>query len=559
MQEILDFLLNNIVIIISIIAAIILITSSFIKVAPNTVAIISGLKKAPRIVSGRAGLKIPFFERKDKLLLKQMILEVNTGTKISTKDYVEVQLTAVVKAKISEDAEMLEKASKNFLNQTAEQTMNDLKVPLVAILAEITGTLKFEDIITDRERFGKYLQKKAEVALAELGVEVVSAMLGVVTEDTGLIKALGMEHTSGIQKQAAILEAEAQREIAETQTREKQAVVDLQNAAESEIMKKNAEVALELAELDKEVELKKLAITREVTERDNELKLQQITLRKDEEAKRAEAELVFEEATLLKQLEFKKMQDDAELAHQEEKLKLTERTAEIKALIMEAEGKKAADIEAYQQKQIADANMYIATKASEAQKIQVNTTNYILEREAETAKLRDLIQKQEAETKHYLKQQEALSLKLKVETDTYILEQEANVDKLVGLAEAEVVKAQGLAEAHTRKLKAEAMKDYGQAAIIDMVVSSIPEIAKSVVANDGSNADIITTMTKVQELVTAATGLNMKELTKDVSATVQTEEPVQQVEVTRVLPANHPKANAPTGMPERRKKNQMLV
>lgn len=560
MQDFFNTLLNNLPIIIGAVVLVILFFSSFIKVPPNTITIISGLKKNPRIVSGRTGLKVPFFERKDKLLLKQMIMRVNTDAKVSTNDYIEILVSAVVKAKISEEAEELDKATKNFLNQTAEQTMKDLQVSLQAILAEVTGVFKFEEIITEREKFAQVLQKRAEKVLQEFGVEVVSCVLDTVTEETGLIKALGMEHTTEIQKQAAILEAEAEREIATTRTREKQLAQDLHNEAESEIMKKNAQVALELSELDKEVELKKLAIAREVAEHDNELKLQQIAFRKEEEAKRAETELVFEEAMLLKRMEFEKMQADAELNREEEKLKLLERTAKIKAQIMEAESKKAAELEVYKQQQIADANIYIATQAAETQKIQVDTTNYILERETETAKLRDMIQKQEAQTKRYLKEQEALALKLKVETDNYIIEQEANVDKIVGLAEAEVVKAQGLAEAHTRKLKAEAMKDYGQAAIIDMVVSSIPDIAKSVIANDGSNADIITTMTKMQELVTAATGLSMKELVNDVPMTAQQGESIQQqVEVKRVLPANHPKANAPTGMPTRNKKNQMLV
>jgi len=560
MQDFFNTLLNNLPIIIGVVVLVVLFFSSFIKVPPNTITIISGLKKNPRVISGRAGFKMPFFERKDKLLLKQMIMRVNTDAKVSTNDYIEILVSAVVKAKISEDAEMMDKAAKNFLNQTAEQTMKDLQVSLQAILAEVTGVFKFEEIITEREKFAQVLQKRAEKVLQEFGVEVVSCVLDTVTEETGLIKALGMEHTTEIQKQAAILETEAEREIATKRTEEKQFVQDLHNESESEIMKKNAQVALELSELDKEVELKKLAIAREVAEHDNELKLQQIAFRKEEEAKRAETELVFEEAMLLKRMEFEKMQADAELNREEEKLKLLERTAKIKAQIMEAESKKAAELEVYKQQQIADANIYIATQAAETQKIQVDTTNYILERETETAKLRDMIQKQEAQTKRYLKEQEALALKLKVETDNYIIEQEANVDKIVGLAEAEVVKAQGRAEAHTRKLKAEAMKDYGQAAIIDMVVSSIPDIAKSVIANDGSNADIITTMTKMQELVTAATGLSMKELVNDVPMTAQQGESIQQqVEVKRVLPANHPKANAPTGMPTRNKKNQMLV
>ena len=562
MQEVINFLSDNILIIIGAVAVIALFCSSYVKVPPNTTMIITGMRKNPRMITGRAGFKVPFFERRDKLQLKQMTLDVETGSVVSTNDYVEVSVSAVVKAKISENPEMLELAQKNFLNQNVEQMSKELQFPLQSILREVVGALKFEDLIKEREMVAGLLQKKAAATLAELGVEVVLCGLNTVEEETGLVKALGMEHTTEIRKQAAILEAEAEREIAAKQIEEKQLAQDLQNAAESEIMKKNAEVSLQLAELDKEVELKKLAITKEVTERENELKLQQAELRKEEEAQRAAAELVFEEATLTKRMEFEKMQAQAALDHEEEKLKLQERTAQIKEQIMDAEGRKAADVEAYKQRQIADANMYMAQKAAETQKLQTETTNYILERETETAKLRDLITKQEAETKHYLKEQEALALRLKVETDNFILAQEADMNKITKLAEVEVLKAQGMAEAHTRKLKSEAMKDYSQAAIIEMVVNSLPELAKSVTNPDSeaSTDEILATMAKMQELVNVSTGIDLKEITKDIVPSSDKSDAVEtQGKVARVLPPNHPKASAPTGMPVRRKRNQMLI
>lgn len=560
MQEFLNFITNNLVAIIGGLIVIILLFLSFIKVPPNTIIVISGVKKEPRIVSGRVGFKIPFFERKDKLLLKQMIIEIETASEVATSDYIEIQLSAVVKTKISEEAQMLALATKNFLNQTPEQTISDLKIPLQAVLTEVASSLTFAEIMTQREKFAEILQQRAEKDLQDFGVEVNSCVLNNVTEETGLIKALGMEHTVEIRKQAATLEAEAQREIATKQTLEQQATQDLQNEAEAKTLKQNAELALQQSQLDKEVELQKIADLREVAERENELKLQEVALQKEQETKRAEAELVFEETTITKKMEFEKMQADAERAREEEKLKLQEKTAQIKNQILEAESKKAAEIEAYKQQQIADANTYIASKAAEAQKIQVETTNYILEREAETAKLRDSIQKQEAKTKQFLKEQDALAQKLQAETDAYILEQEANVSKVTGLAEVEVIKAQGIAQAHTCKLKAEAMKDYNQAAIIEMVVSSIPDIAQSVVNNDGDGADVVETMNKVQELVNAATGVNLKELAAEVPLTVENEPTNDNGEGARQLPPNHPKASAPTNpVTPPRKKNQKLV
>ena len=62
-------------IIIAVVAAIILcgiIASGYVKAPPDKAFIISGLKKNPKILIGRAGVKLPFLERKDTLVLKQI-------------------------------------------------------------------------------------------------------------------------------------------------------------------------------------------------------------------------------------------------------------------------------------------------------------------------------------------------------------------------------------------------------------------------------------------------------------------------------------------------------
>ena len=47
-----------------------LFTLGYVKAAPDTAIIISGLRKKQKILIGKAGIKIPFLERMDKLNLK---------------------------------------------------------------------------------------------------------------------------------------------------------------------------------------------------------------------------------------------------------------------------------------------------------------------------------------------------------------------------------------------------------------------------------------------------------------------------------------------------------
>ena len=93
-------------IIIAIIAIAVILTTGYLKAPPDTAIIISGIGKKPRILVGRAGLRIPFFERIDRLTLKQISIDIRTEDYISTKDYINITVDAVAGgAQFSADAE----------------------------------------------------------------------------------------------------------------------------------------------------------------------------------------------------------------------------------------------------------------------------------------------------------------------------------------------------------------------------------------------------------------------------------------------------------------------
>jgi len=527
-----DFLESNVLSILIVVAVVIIILvvifAIHIKVPPNTAVIISGFKKEPRILIGRTGFKVPFLERIDRLPLKQMVMEVNTGRAVSTLDYMDIQVSAVMKLKIGEEDEDLKKAMKNFLNQYPEETMNELQAPVQAILREITGAKNLEELIKDKESFANQLCQRAKQSLSELGIEVLSCVIKTVEDEGGLIKALGMEKSTVIHQEAAVLKAEADREIVIKTAEAKKAANDAHVLTEAEIAEKTKELEIQQANSQKEVELKKLDIELEIAEKTNQVKLRQAELKTIEDQKRAEAEIAFEEATLAKRREFEIAQSKAQMDKEERELKVKEKAAQVAEQVLETEVKKAAEAEKYKQQQIADSNLYIAQKTTEAQKLQIETTNYITEQEIQTAKSQDIIKKQEADTELYLKKQEAEAVKLKAEAEAYIIEQEANATKMTGLSEAEVIEAKGVAEAHSRALKSDAMKDYSQAAIVEMIVSVLPEIAKNIaqpisevenmaiVTGDtnglsGISQDVLETMVRMQEMVQSATGIDLKD------------------------------------------------
>ncbi len=109
--------MNAIAAIITVIVAIILFTSiAYVKAPPNRAAIITGLLKEPRILRGKAGFKIPFFERVDWLEVGQMDISVETEEFIPTSDFINIQVDAI--AQVSIDVENgMDIAMRNFLNK----------------------------------------------------------------------------------------------------------------------------------------------------------------------------------------------------------------------------------------------------------------------------------------------------------------------------------------------------------------------------------------------------------------------------------------------------------
>ena len=59
--------------------------TGYVKASPDTAIIISGLRKNPKVLIGKAGVKIPFLERKDELNLQLIPIDVKTSNAVPTE------------------------------------------------------------------------------------------------------------------------------------------------------------------------------------------------------------------------------------------------------------------------------------------------------------------------------------------------------------------------------------------------------------------------------------------------------------------------------------------
>ena len=453
-------------IIIVVVVVVLLLLLGYVKAPPDQAYIISGVKKEGRVLIGRAGIKIPFFERLDKLYLGQMTVDIKTEQSVPTNDFINVNVDAVAKVRIAPTTEGIKLAAKNFLNKKAVDITEDLKDSLQGNMREIIGTLSLKEINTDRDSFSDQVMMKASRDMDKLGIEILSCNIQNVTDENGLIKDLGADNTALIKKNAAIAKAQANRDVAIAQAEADKAANDARVLADTEIAQKNTQLAV----------------------RQSELKITADT-------KQAEADAAYEIQKQAQQKSIETATVNAQIARAERDAELKRQEVEVAKQKLDADIRAQADAERYRREQEAQADLFRRQKEAEA-------LRYEQEQAAEA-------QKKAADAAKYTKEQEAAGI------------------AAVGKAEAEAIQAKALAEAEGIDRKAEAMKKYGEAAIIEMVMQALPEIAKNVAEplskvdkitmyGEGNSAkllsDIVNGTTQITEGFTAGMGVDVRAL-----------------------------------------------
>lgn len=425
-----SFPLTALIPLLIVLLVLILLLRGYVKAPPDKAFIISGLRKKPKILVGRAGVKLPLLERLDVLYLGQMTVDIKTEQSVPTTDFINVNVDAVAKVRIAPDGAGIEKASRNFLNKKPEQIALDLQDSLQGNMREIIGTLTLKDINTNRDSFSDQVMMKAATDMDKLGIEILSCNIQNVTDEKGLINDLGADNTSKIKKDAAIAKAQADRDVAIAQAEANKAANDARVLADTEIAQKN-----------------------------NELAIRQSELKVISDTKKAEADAAYE---IQKQAQQKNIQIatvNAQIAKAERDSELKKQEVGVMQQALDAEINKKADAEKYRVEQEAAAGLAKRQREAEARK-------YEQEKEAEAKKA-------VADAAKYSAEQEAAGIRAKYEA-------EAAGIALKGKAEAEAKKAVGLAEAEAMEKKAEAYQKYNNAAMAEMLIKVLPDIAEEI-------------------------------------------------------------------------------
>ena len=239
-----------------------IILSGYVKAPPDVAFIISGPRKKKKILIGRAGVRIPFIERKDILLLKQISIDIKTNGFVPTNDFIGVDIDAVAKVRVKTDPEGIELAMKNFLNMNEEKICAALTDSLQGNMREIIGTVGLRELNTDRKKFGDEMQNKAQTDMNALGIEIISCNIQRIDDENGLIIALGQDNMSQIQKDASIAKAQADRDVAIAVAEAKQKANEASVQSDIIIAERNNDLAIKQANLKVQADTLRLPMLR---------------------------------------------------------------------------------------------------------------------------------------------------------------------------------------------------------------------------------------------------------------------------------------------------------
>ena len=414
--------------------------ASYIKCPPDQVFLISGLKKQPRVIIGKAAFRIPFFERVDTLTLKLIQIDVKTSN-VPTADYINVDVDAVANIRIPQDTTLIQVAARHFLNQSGDFIGRNVQQVLEGNMREIIGQMPLTDLVNNKQLFSQKIQENASDDIKAMGLEIVNLNVQTCTDENGAIEDLGIDNLVKIQKAAKMAKAEAEKEIkiAEAQADEEGAAA-------------RAKADANIAKQQKDLSIKK-----------SEFKIEQDT-------KKATADAAYKIQEAAQQKTINEQVVDAEVAKAEKLTELKEREVALKEKELDAIVRKKADAEKYAAEVQAQAKRAVLIQQAEA-------NAEAAERDAQAAVASARAKKESDEL-------EAQGIKAK-------LEAEAAGKKAILLAEAEGIRAKALAEAEGIEKKAEAQKKMGEASIVEMICGVLPEIAKEVSTPLG-NIDSIT-------------------------------------------------------------------
>ncbi|MBS1875446.1 MAG: flotillin family protein [Acidobacteria bacterium] len=383
--------------------------------------------RGTRIVKGGGTVIFPLVENCRELSLQLMSFDVAPQQDLYTKQGVAVTVEAVAQIKVKSDPESIKTASEQFLTKTDQAREGLIRLVMEGHLRGIIGQLSVEQIVKEPEMVGDRMRSTCAEDMNKMGLEVISFTIKEVRDKNEYIANMGRPDVARIKRDADVAAAEAERDTA---------IKRAEAMRSASIAKAQADQERVLAET--------LSLTK------------QAEAQRDLEIKKAE----YQEST-------KRQQAQADKAY------------DIQANIMQqqviAEAVKVRQVEKEQEIKVQEAEIVRHEKEL------IATT--LKQAEIDRKRIETLAA---AEKARVIAEAEGRASQKRLDGEA-----EADIIRKKGGAEADIILAKGEAEAKAMNVKAEAYQEWNQAAVVDKLITGMPEVVRAL-ASPLANVDKIT-------------------------------------------------------------------
>jgi len=350
--------------------------------------------------------------------VQTLSLEVMTLTPSTNRVYTKEGVAVSVDgvAQVKVKGNAILQAAQQFLGKRLTEIEEVALQTLEGNQRAILGTMTVEEIYQDREGFATRVLEVGSADMDNMGLEIVSYTIRDIQDEQGYLEALGIPRTAEVKRDAAIAQAEADRDA-----------------------------AIRSAQADQESQAARFSADTAIAESERDFSIQKAAYDEQTNARRAAAELAYQ--------------------LQEAKTKQDIRLEEIQIDVIERQ----KQIEVQQQEVLRREQELDATvkKPAEAERDRLETV-------AEGDRRRTVV---ESDAERYRLETVAEGTRARI-----VAEAEAGAEaiRVMGQAEADAIRAKGLAEAEAMQRKADAWKEYGQAALIEQLFQTLPQVAEAV-------------------------------------------------------------------------------
>jgi flotillin len=420
-------------VILALIVGMALFSRNYLKVPPNAVGVLSGRKRKTtdgrlvgyRMIKGGAAFRFPLLEQVDYLSLNVFTIPLEIKRAYTLKG-VAISVKAVANVKIKSDDLSLSAAAERFLGMSHEEIQRVIFQTLEGHLRSILGTLTVEEVNSDRQSFAQKLTSEAAVDLERMGIGVDVLTVQDVSDEEGYLDALGKKRTAEVKRDGTIGEAEATRDAK---------IKSAQAMQEGEKAKFDADANIAAAQRDFQVRQAQFLA---------EVETQKATAAQAGPLAEAKAK----QNVVVEEVRVEKVRTQEQISVQEQEVQRKQR--ELEATVIKA----------------AEAERQAAILRAEAKKQAA-----ILE--AEGAKTAQIAMAEAAQEKL---RQEGLGQAAAIEAQGRA---EAAKVEAIGLAQARAIEAQGCAEAQAILRKAEAWKEFNEAAKLQTILEKLPSVLQA--------------------------------------------------------------------------------